>query len=530
MHVMRLSPALKPTLALCVALVAPFLSGAETITLDFTQEKLPAGWSLTNPTWKAGQGRLEGTGDGELEFAGPVTGDFTLRFTGWISGKGNLELKTLDRATGEDVYSFAFLGRYHRVLEGVKNCILRENYFVSVDPKQWIYPGRSFTCEIRVSQGRYQMFLDGEAGPDFTDPQPLRPPQGTKLRLQARFDRSQDRVRFENVQLILADRSPAEAARAAASAPAAARSTRGVYLVTLQPGTARIRGPATPLAAVAPEQTCTPAWSPDGRSIAFKRRVPPTIDARFVRYDWVVRDWASGRERVYPSKVADLGCWSTPLWYPDGRHLLAKSFVDGGQRNFQFDLETGRTTEVILPPYKPAVAIAGDGRRLYCMAPDDMAQEIALVAVDPATGEQTVLWKSPFGFHYVYVPLRLALSPDGRTLAAVLPEGASTSHLIRINTDGSGYQLLYSAKGNAAGGAALSRSGLAWADHGKALLFLEGSSTGQRLMRLAATGGTPEFMGLTMGSGDVIFDVSPDGTRLALSPGEPILSSLPGQP
>lgn len=530
MMIKHAPPNLKRGLTLAAALLLPSLDGAETLTLDFAQEKLPAGWSVTSPRWKAVQGKLEGTGDGALEYAGPVTGDFTLKFTGWTGGKCNLELKTIDLTTGQDVYTFAFLGRYHRVLEGVKCCILREDTFVSVDPKQWIYPGRRFTCEIRVSRGRYQMFLDGEPGPEFVDPQPLRPAQGTKLRLLANTGGGEDRVQIENVRLVLASRVQPEktdgaGSRAAAPPPAAARRTRGIFVVPLAPGQAAIRGPATPLSTLSPEPTCTPAWSPDGKSIAFKRRVPPSVDARFVRFDWVVRDWASGRERVYPSRVADLGCWSGPLWYPDGRHLLAKSFVDGGQRNFRFDLESGRSSEVVLPPYKPAVAIARDGRRLYCMAPDDIANAIDLVAIDPATGEQESLWRSPFGFHFVWVPLRLVLSPDGRTLAVILPEGATTSHLVRINTDGSGYRLLYSAQGNAAGGSALSRSGLAWTDRGNALLFLEGSPAGQRLLRISADGGTPEFTGLVMGGGDVIMDVSPDGTRLALSPGEPILSA-----
>lgn len=249
-----------------------------------------------------------------------------------------------------------------------------------------------------------------------------------------------------------------------------------------------------------------------------------------LRFDLVVRDTNLGRERVYPNKIVDQGCWSGPLWFPDGRQLLAKSFVDGGQRNYVPDLTSGRATEVPLPPYKLAMAVSRDGKKIYCVAPDDIAETIELVAVDVATGASTSFWKSPFKFHHVSVPLRLVLSPNGRTLALVLPDGGETSHLVRVNTDGSDYRLRYSARGNATGGSALSRRGLAWTDQGNALRFLEGASTGQRLLRLAASGGKPEFTGLTLGGGDVIRDVSPESTRLALSPGEPTVTPAPGQP
>lgn len=324
--------------------------------------------------------------------------------------------------------------------------------------------------------------------------------------------------------------APDSGIAAAPTPPAPRKGNRGIYLVKLEPGKALIRGPATPLTDRSAGLNCGPAWSPDGQSIAFKRRRSVGTDPQVAYFDYVVQDCASGKEKVYSSKVPDLGCWSGPLWFPDGRQLLAKSFVDGAQRNFRLDLESGRSAEVFMPPYKPAVAVSRDGKKIYSVAPDNVANAIELVAVDPATGEQTAFWKSPFGFHYVHVPLRLVLSPDGRTLAAILPEGANTSHLIRVNTDGSDYRVLYSAKGNAAGGSALSRSGLAWTDQGRAIFIMDGNTAGQRLLRISADGGAPEFTGLIMAGGDVIFDVSPDGTRLALSPGEPILSTSSGRP
>jgi hypothetical protein len=83
--------------------------------------------------------------------------------------------------------------------------------------------------------------------------------------------------------------------------------------------------------------------------------------------------------------------------------------------------------------------------------------------------------------------------------------------------------VLYSARGDAAGGSALSRSGLAWTDQGQAILFMDGNKSGQRLLRISSDGGELAFTGLMTGGADVIFDVSPDGRRLAISPGAPLL-------
>ncbi len=187
----------------CVCLLlALALGGApESATLDFAKEKLPDGWSVAAKTWKVADGELRGQGDGALDFAVPIGGDFQLTFKGFSAEKANFEVKLYDAADGTELYTFAFLGRYHSVLDGVKCCLLRGGAFVAVDPKMWIFPGRKFTFEVRFAKGRLQMFLDGVLGPLFVDHQPLLPSHGMKLKLLCSTEGSKDEVRLDDVKL-----------------------------------------------------------------------------------------------------------------------------------------------------------------------------------------------------------------------------------------------------------------------------------------------------------------------------------------
>jgi len=174
------------------------------LTLDFSKEKLPDGWSICGKEWKVKEGQLVGIGDGALDWAGPITGDFTLQFKGWSAEKTNFEVKLYDAATNEELYTFAFLGRYHSVLDGVKCCMLKGGGFVKVDSKMWIFPSHQFTFEVRSAKSQLQMFLDGELGPVFIDPQPPAPTKGMKLKILASTEGSKDEVRLDDVKVVLA--------------------------------------------------------------------------------------------------------------------------------------------------------------------------------------------------------------------------------------------------------------------------------------------------------------------------------------
>jgi Tol biopolymer transport system component len=225
--------------------------------------------------------------------------------------------------------------------------------------------------------------------------------------------------------------------------------------------TGKVTGPAVRLTEMPGD--CAPSWAPDGKSIAFKRN--GTNPNNQNQKNWVVRSLDTGSEKLYTVNVPN--CWSAPVWFHDG-----------------------------------------------------------IVSVNLASGEQKLIWTSPIAADpTISVPLRLALSPDGRTFALVLTD-AKKSHLIRVGIDGSGFREIYSAESGGAGRAEISRSGLVWSRDGRSILFMNwDSNKSQRLMRIAAEGsGKAEFTGLEIPSTDEIFDLSPDGKRIVFfSPRAPIL-------
>jgi hypothetical protein len=174
---------------------------ADDVVLDFTKPELPADWSLSSKAWKVDAGELRGEGPGWLEHARPLPASFTLTFDAWTEEKANVEVKLLDAKGERDVYTFAFLGRYHSTLDGVKSAILKADAFVSVNPRMWIFPGRMFRFEVRRARNQFQMFLNGELGPVYVDEDP--PTEADELRLRILFapEGKKDRVRIDNVRV-----------------------------------------------------------------------------------------------------------------------------------------------------------------------------------------------------------------------------------------------------------------------------------------------------------------------------------------
>ncbi|MBK7876813.1 MAG: hypothetical protein IPJ77_13900 [Planctomycetes bacterium] len=177
-----------------------FAAEDKDVVQDFSKP-LAAPWSVTSKTWKVEGGELRGTGDGALDYAGPLGPDFTLTFRAKTSEKANVEVKLYDETGAKELYTFAFLGKYHSVLDGVKSCILKGERFVNVDPKTWIYPGRTFDLEVRRAKGQHQMFVNGALGPFFVDEAP---PGGTQFRLKilVSCEGKDDAVVIDDVKIV----------------------------------------------------------------------------------------------------------------------------------------------------------------------------------------------------------------------------------------------------------------------------------------------------------------------------------------
>lgn len=180
---------------------------------DFGGSAMPATCRVSSPAWRPAEGALRGTGLGNLDLVQQVGDDFDLTFQGSISDKGNFEVHLLD-AAGTPRIVCAFLGSYHPVLKGVKTCILVDNYFVSVMPEMWIWPGHRFEFRVKRTGAEIAMFLDGAAGPVFGNA----PRMGSSsLRIAVYAPTAATEVMLDSLRLTAS--KPAAGAAAPAPAP-----------------------------------------------------------------------------------------------------------------------------------------------------------------------------------------------------------------------------------------------------------------------------------------------------------------------
>jgi len=178
-----------------------------------------------------------------------------------------------------------------------------------------------------------------------------------------------------------------------------------------------------------PSADDNPAWSPDGRQIAFLR------DAGDGGEELMLISPLGGVER----KLADLhrgvnaAWWTSPAWTPDSKFVAVR---------------------------------------------DDTA--IVLVSVED--GEKRKLTSPPAGWAGDWSP---TVSPDGRTLAFERMRNGPTSDIIlaRVSDGATSRQLTHDNR---------VILGLAWTPEGKAIVFSSNRAGEKTLWRIPASGGTPE--------------------------------------
>jgi len=173
------------------------------------------------------------------------------------------------------------------------------------------------------------------------------------------------------------------------------------------------------VAVASPEPIISPAWSPDGRRLAY-------VSFETQKAVVWVQDLGTGERRM----VANFrGSNSAPAWSPDGRQLALALSRDGLTQLFTLAVAGGTPQRVTSsssidtePVYTP------DGRRLYFVSDRGGGPQIYRVDVGGGAVERVT-----FAGSYNISP---ALSPDGRTLAFITRQGAAF-RLMTMDLDGS---------------------------------------------------------------------------------------------
>ena len=172
------------------------------------------------------------------------------------------------------------------------------------------------------------------------------------------------------------------------------------------------------VAVASPEPIISPAWSPDGRRLAY-------VSFETQKAVVWVQDLSTGERRM----VANFrGSNSAPAWSPDGRQLAVALSRDGLTQLFTMPVAGGTPQRVTSsnsidtePVFSP------DGRRLYFVS--DRGGGPQIYRVDAGGGP---VERVTFAGNYNISP---AISPDGRLLAFVTRQGAAF-RLMTMGLDG----------------------------------------------------------------------------------------------
>lgn len=153
----------------------------------------------------------------------------------------------------------------------------------------------------------------------------------------------------------------------------------------------------------------SPAWSPDGRWLAYV-----SFETRAATV-WV-QDLATAERRMVSSRP---GVNGAPAWSPDGRRLALTLSSPGGNLDiFLLELSSGALERITDDPaIDTEPAWAPDGSALYFTS--DRAGGPQIYRVSPRAGERAV--RVSFGVPYAARP---RVSPDGRSLALVARDGS----------------------------------------------------------------------------------------------------------
>ncbi|WP_119286331.1 Tol-Pal system beta propeller repeat protein TolB [Azohydromonas sediminis] len=169
-------------------------------------------------------------------------------------------------------------------------------------------------------------------------------------------------------------------------------------------------GEAAQTALASPEPIISPAWSPDGKQLAY-------VSFETQKAVVWVQEVASGRRRVLANFR---GSNSAPAWSPDGSQLALTLSRDGGSQLYLQPvaggeprrLATGSGGAIDTEP-----AFTADGRTLYFVSDRGGGPQIYRMPVAGGSVERVT-----FDGSYNISP---AVSPDGRSLAYITRNGGA---------------------------------------------------------------------------------------------------------
>ena len=238
--------------------------------------------------------------------------------------------------------------------------------------------------------------------------------------------------------------------------------------------------------------TTYPAWSPDGRHLAYIRTSGVLAGKR---RSLVIRSLETGEVRQF--HLGDgLSPFAAPRWAPDGRSLvLVAGDASGPTGVYRVDVQTGRS-EALVSERLPGgdIDLSPDGRFLYYRARVEGEDKytVRIFRKDLSSGSVEEVYRAPVG-----IIRHVAVSPDGSSLAVSLQALEGLGHQILV---------LPARGGEARELTPLSPAimSIAWTPDSKTILYSRQQTIGDptdksmAVWRVALAGGPPEPIGLEM--------------------------------
>ena len=172
-----------------------------------------------------------------------------------------------------------------------------------------------------------------------------------------------------------------------------------------------------------PDPIISPAWSPDGRQLAY-------VSFEKQKAVVVTQDTSTGARR----DIANFkGSNSAPAWSPDGQTLAVTLSRDNGSQLYLIDRNGGNVRRITNSgAIDTEPAFSPDGRSIYFVSDRGGSPQIYRTAASGGGNAERVT----FGGSYNISP---SISPDGRTLAFISRIGGAF-RLHKLDLAGSGAQ------------------------------------------------------------------------------------------